>query len=129
MPAARDLTVAVVDDMRSMRAIVRDCLNQIGVTNVTEFGDGAAALEAMKAFPSHLIISDMNMPVMDGLDLLAAVRKTPGLERIAFIMLTSRGDVDLVKKAIALGVNNYLTKPFTAATLRKKIEAVVGALT
>ena len=77
----------------------------------------------------HLVISDMTMPVMDGMALLRAMRLQPNLLGVGFIMLTSRGEAELVKEAIAAGVNNYLVKPFTMATLRRKIEAVFGPLT
>jgi two-component system chemotaxis response regulator CheY len=77
----------------------------------------------------HLVISDLNMPIMDGLALLSAVRAEPRLSNTAFIMLTSSGDAEQVKQAIALGVNNYLVKPFTIGTLKRKIESVFGPLT
>ena len=75
------------------------------------------------------MVSDLNMPVMDGLALLRAVRNEPRLSNTAFIMLSSSGDVELVRQAIALGVNNYLVKPFTLGMLRRKIESVFGPLT
>ena len=77
----------------------------------------------------HLVISDLNMPNMDGLELLRAVRAEPSIAKTAFILLTSRGESDLVRKAISLGVNNYITKPFTFGGLQQKIEAVFGPLT
>jgi two-component system chemotaxis response regulator CheY len=129
MPQAADVEIMVVDDQRAMRTLVRDSLSQIGCASVTECGDGHAALQSLRVRPVHLIISDLNMPVMDGLSLLRAVRGEPQLANIAFIMLTSSGDVEQVKQAIALGVNNYLVKPFTLGMLRRKIESVFGPLT
>lgn len=129
MPAASALEVLVVDDQRAMRSLVIDSLRHFGVSKIVECGDGKEALQELLTRPRHMVISDLNMPVMDGLQLLEAVRKDPGLKTLAFIMLTSRGEVELVKKAVALGVNNYLMKPFSADGLRKKIEAVVGPLT
>ena len=79
--------------------------------------------------PFQLVISDYNMPKLDGLGLLRAVRSHPPISKTAFIMLTGRADKDLVERAVQFGVNNYLVKPFTVATLREKIEAVFGALT
>ena len=79
--------------------------------------------------PYQLVISDYNMPKLDGLGLLRAVRSHPPISKTAFIMLTGRADKDLVQRAVQFGVNNYLVKPFTVATLREKIEAVFGALT
>jgi two-component system chemotaxis response regulator CheY len=129
MPQAADIEIMVVDDQRAMRALVRNSLAQIGCACVSEFADGAEALQSLRARPVHLVISDLNMPVMDGLALLRAVRSERTLANTAFIMLTSSSDVELVKQAIALGVNNYLVKPFTLGTLKRKIESVFGPLT
>ena len=129
MPQASTVEIMVVDDQRAMRALVRDSLAQIGCGRVSECGDGHEALQSLRARPVHLVVSDLNMPVMDGLTLLRAVRSEPSLANTAFIMLTSSGDVELVKQAIALGVNNYLVKPFTLGTLKRKIESVFGPLT
>ena len=78
--------------------------------------------------PPHLIISDYNMPKLDGLGLLRAVRAHPPTAKTAFIMLTGRADKELVQRAVQYGVNNYLVKPFTVQTLKDKIEAVFGKL-
>lgn len=129
MPQAALVETMLVDDQRAMRSLVRDSLHEIGFRRVMECQDGREALATLKVRPVHLVISDLNMPVMDGLELLRTMRADPQLGGIAFIMLTSRGDAEMVKEAIALGVNNYLVKPFTLATLRKKIEAVFGPLT
>lgn len=129
MPVASALTIMVVDDQRSMRSVVKESLRTIGCHRLTECENGEDALKALALRPVHLIISDLNMPKMDGLGLLRAVRADPALQQTGFIMLTSRGEVDLVKQAMQLGVNNYLTKPFTTATLKKKIESVFGPLT
>ena len=129
MPVAADMQVMIVDDQRAMRNLVRTSVSSLGCVHITECADGREALGVLKAHPVHLIISDLNMPEMDGLELLRAVRAEPNLKGIGFIMLTSRGEVDLVKQAIALGVNNYLMKPFTMGALRGKIEAVFGPLT
>jgi two-component system, chemotaxis family, chemotaxis protein CheY len=129
MPQASTVEIMVVDDQRAMRALVRDSLAQIGCARVSECGDGHEALQSLRARPVHLVVSDLNMPVMDGLTLLRAVRSEPSLANTAFIMLTSNGEVELVKQAIALGVNNYLVKPFTLGMLKRKIESVFGPLT
>ncbi len=89
---------------------------------------GAEALASLNVAPVHLVLSDLHMPNMDGLGLLGEVRKTPKLQKLAFIMLTSAGELDQVKKAVELGVNNYLVKPFTLGTLKRKVEAVIGVL-
>jgi two-component system chemotaxis response regulator CheY len=129
MAQAALVETVVVDDQRAMRSLVRDSLYEIGFRKIVECQDGREALASLKLRPAHLVISDLNMPVMDGLALLRAMKAEPNLGGVAFIMLTSRGDAEMVKEAIALGVNNYLVKPFTLATLRKKIEAVFGPLT
>ena len=129
MPQAASVEIMVVDDQRATRTLVRETLSQIGCARVCECGDGNEALQSLRAKPVHLVVSDLNMPVMDGLALLRAVRAEPGLANTAFIMLTSNGDAEQVKQAIALGVNNYLVKPFTIGTLRRKIESVFGPLT
>ena len=90
---------------------------------------GAQAVLAMLTSKAHLIISDFNMPKLDGLGLLRAVRAHEPIRSTAFIMLTGRADKELVQRAVQFGVNNYLVKPFTVQTLKEKIEAVFGPLT
>ena len=129
MPAASAISVLVVDDQASMRALIRTSLLDIGFRDVRDVGDGEAALRQLVAQPAHLIISDFNMPNLDGLGLLRAVRAHPPLAKMAFIMLTGRADRELVQRAVQFGVNNYLVKPFTVAQLKEKVEAVFGPLT
>ncbi len=129
MPAAAKLDLLVVDDQRAMRALVQSSLLEMGVHMIRECANGHEALRELNIRPAHLVISDLNMPQMDGLELLRNVRATPSIRKTAFILLTSRGEMELVKQAIDLGVNNYLRKPFTMSDLRKKVEAVLGPLT
>lgn len=129
MPAASNLRVLVVDDQQTIRALVRAGLKEIGVQIIEDASDGEAALRQLLAGQYNLIISDYNMPKLDGLSLLRAVRATPQFRSIGFIMLTGRADNELIARAQQFGVNNYLVKPFTNATLREKIEAVFGPLT
>ncbi len=129
MPAASALKVLVVDDQQTIRSLVRNGLREIGVTDVREASDGEDGLRALLTSPANLVISDYNMPKLDGLNFLRAVRAAPQLKNVGFIMLTGRADGDLVQRAVQFGVNNYLIKPFTVATLRQKIEGVYGALT
>jgi two-component system chemotaxis response regulator CheY len=129
MPVAAALKILVVDDHKAMRALVTSTLAELGCRDVFECEDGEEALAALRHRPIHLIISDLNMPKMDGLQLLAAVKQEPAWAKIGFIMLTSRGEIELVKQAIALGVNNYLRKPFSLIQLKQKVEAVMGRLT
>ncbi|MET0336840.1 response regulator [Caulobacter sp. 73W] len=129
MPAASSISVLVVDDQLTMRALVRNGLQQIGFRDVREAADGEEALKNVVAKPVNLIISDFNMPKMDGLALLRAVRAHPPISKTAFVMLTGRADRELVQRAVQFGVNNYLVKPFTVQVLREKIEQVFGQLT
>ena len=126
MTAAANISLLVVDDQKSIRSLVKECLKGLGYSRIAECEDGAQALQHLERNTVHMVISDLNMPNMTGLELLAAVRASPRLKQTGFLMLTSRGEVDLVRQAIALGVNNYLTKPFAMGDLKKKIESVLG---
>ncbi|MFN3656050.1 MAG: response regulator [Pseudolabrys sp.] len=128
MPIAAALKVLVVDDQNSVRQMTRISLEQIGVRVVHEAENGVKAMETASVQPLDLIISDYNMPEMDGLGLLRAVRGHPAARRVPFILVTGRGDRELVVKAAQAGANNYVVKPFTAEILRTKIEQVVGKL-
>jgi two-component system chemotaxis response regulator CheY len=129
MPAASKLTVVVVDDQMTIRTLVRTGLNQIAINDVREFGVAEEALKHIKVHAPNVVISDFNMPGMDGLALLQGIRADVKLKSTAFILLTGRADKELVQRAVQLGANNYLVKPFNIATLKQKIEQVVGALT
>ena len=129
MPAAVSLHCLVVDDQMTMRSLVRTSLQQLGVREIREAADGEIALREIVTKPAHLIISDFNMPNLDGLGLLRAIRAHPPTSKTAFIMLTGRADRELVQRAVQFGVNNYLVKPFTTAQLKDKLEGVFGPLT
>ena len=129
MPAASAMRVLVVDDQLTMRSLVRAGLKELGITDVHEAVDGEEAFKALTGRPVQLVVSDFNMPRLNGLSLLRMVRAHEPTRTTAFIMLTGRADRELVQRAMQLGVNNFLVKPFTVATLREKIEAVFGALT
>jgi two-component system chemotaxis response regulator CheY len=128
MPVASSLKVLVVDDQTSVRQMTRLTLEQIGVKLIHEAENGTQAVEKATVQPLDLIISDFNMPEMDGLGLLRAIRGHPSARRVPFILVTGRGDRELVVKAAQAGANNYVVKPFTADILRNKIEQVVGKL-
>ena len=130
MPAARSIKVLIVDDQQTIRSLVRTGLQQLGFVDFDEAPDGEQAFRHLLGVqPAKLVISDFNMPKLDGLGLLRAIRAHEPIKNTAFIMLTGRADVDLVKRAAQYGANNYLVKPFTVATLRDKIQTVFGALT
>jgi two-component system chemotaxis response regulator CheY len=128
MPAASSINVLVVDDQQTIRSLVRSGLQQLGFGEIREAVDGEEGLRQMLIKPAQLVISDYNMPKLDGLGLLRAIRAHPPIRTTAVIMLTGRADKDLVQRAVQFGVNNYLVKPFTVATLKDKIEAVFGVL-
>lgn len=119
----------VVDDTSVSRMLLVDGLNQIGITNVALAKDGEECLKAMMAAPSHLVLSDFNMPKLDGLQLLRALREYTPTKQVGFILVTGRGDKTLIDQARAFGLNNYLPKPFTVPSLKATLEAVVGKLT
>jgi two-component system chemotaxis response regulator CheY len=129
MPAASSISVLIVDDQQTMRSLVRSGLQQLGFSTFVEAPDGEEGLRNMLTRNVQLVISDFNMPKLDGLGLLRAIRSHPPIRSTAFIMLTGRADKELVQRAVQFGVNNYLVKPFTVAVLKEKIEAVVGVLT
>ncbi len=128
MPAASAIRVMVVDDQTSMRAMIRRTLQDLGFKDVRDRPSAQEALAAIRTDRVHLIISDYNMPDMDGLQFLEAVRADPVIGKTVFIMLTGSADREVVQKAATLGVNNYVVKPFAPAALKEKIERVFGEL-
>lgn len=128
MPAASQIRALIVDDQTSVRSILANSLSEIGFTHIAQRKDGTEALAFLKDNPTHLVISDFNMPNMDGLALLRAVRANPTTQKVAFIILTGEANKDLVQDAIKAGVNNFLAKPYTVAKLREVLEKVFGAL-
>ncbi|MEM9010853.1 MAG: response regulator [Pseudomonadota bacterium] len=127
--ALRDkLRVMVVDDMSVSRGLIMQALDRMGIAHVDWQNDAQSALKAMLARPVHLVISDFNMPGMDGLAFLQAVRSQKATQRAGFIMVTGSADPTLLARGQRLGLNNYLKKPFTPEELRTSIERVVGRL-
>lgn len=129
MPQASKISVVVVDDQATMRNLIRASLNQIGITETREYGSANAAFAALQAAPAHIVLSDFNMPEVDGLEFLRVLRAVPKFQNTGFILLTGRADKDLVLRAAQFGANNYIVKPFTTQTLKDKLEQVVGAIT
>lgn len=125
MPSSQ-LNVLVVDDFQSMRRIIKNLLEQIGFTQIFEAKDGKSALAELSKREIGLIISDWNMAPMTGLELLQNIRGQDKLKSLPFIMVTAESKTDNVVAAKEAGVDNYIVKPFNAATLKSKIEAVIG---
>jgi len=120
------MNVLIVDDYKTMLRIVGNLLKQLGFTNIDEATDGATALEKMLQKNYGLVISDWNMEPMTGLQLLKEVRSDIKLKAVPFIMVTAESKTENVVAAKQAGVNNYIVKPFNAATLKGKIAAVIG---
>lgn len=120
------MPVLVVDDYKTMLRIISNLLKQLGFENVEEASDGTEALDKMKKASYGLVISDWNMEPMTGYELLLKVRADDGLKRTPFIMVTAESKTENVIAAKKAGVNNYIVKPFNAATLKQKITAVLG---
>lgn len=127
--ALRDqIRIMVVDDMSTSRGLITQALEGFGVRNITTAENGHHALLAIAEYPVHLVISDYNMPEMDGLHLLQHLRRTPQTKEVGFVLITGRADQKIVDHGQKLGMNNYLSKPFKPDALRTCIEAVVGRL-
>jgi two-component system chemotaxis response regulator CheY len=118
----------VVDDMSTSRGLITQALDAFGIRNVTTAENGMDALKSIASHPVHLVISDYNMPQMDGLQLLHHLRASPKTKGVGFILITGRAEQQIVDHGKKLGMNNYLKKPFEQAGLRSCIEAVVGRL-
>lgn len=123
-----NLRVMVVDDMATSRGLITQALDDIGVKNYITENDGNRALERMAGSPVHLVLSDYNMPGLDGLGLLKAVRSQPATQKVGFILVTGRPTPEIVGQAKKLGLNNMIKKPFTSASMKQCIESVVGRL-
>ncbi len=127
--ALRDsLRVMVVDDMATSRGLIIQALEELRIRQIDFKKDGDEALRALVANPVHLVISDYNMPGMDGLGLLKALRETKVTHAIGFILITGTAERDMIERGQKLGMNNFLRKPFTTEGMRNCIQAVVGAL-
>lgn len=126
MAVDKGMSVLIVDDYKTMLRIVRNLLKQLGFENVDEAMDGSSALEKIKAKNYGLVISDWNMEPMTGLDLLKQVRGGDQNPKVPFIMITAESKTENVVAAKQAGVDNYIVKPFNAATLKTKLTAVLG---
>lgn len=120
------MPVLVVDDYKTMIRIIRNLLTQLGFTNIDDAADGKEALEKMRENKFGLVISDWNMEPMTGYELLREVRADDSLKNTPFIMVTAESKTENVIAAKKAGVNNYIVKPFNAATLKVKLTAVLG---
>jgi two-component system, chemotaxis family, chemotaxis protein CheY len=122
------LRVMIVDDMTVSRQLIEQAIDEIGIKNVQTESDPKVALGKLIANPAHLVISDMNMPGMSGLQMLGSLRQNKSTQRIAFILITGTPSPEVIRDGQALGMNNLVKKPFTTVTLKASIERVVGRL-
>ena len=122
------LRVMVVDDMSTSRGLITQALDEIGIKNYVTENNGKGALQKLASTPVHLVLSDFNMPELDGLGLLKAVRQNKSTQRMGFILVTGKPTAEMVAQAKALGLNNMIKKPFTSDAMRQCIESVVGKL-
>ncbi len=118
----------VVDDFSTMRRIVRNLLKELGYTNADEAEDGAIALQKLKGGGYDFVVSDWNMPNMDGLQLLQAVRADPALKHLPVLMITAEAKKENIIAAAQAGAHGYIVKPFTAATLNEKLAKIFEKL-
>ena len=123
------MKVLVVDDMSTMRRIVRNVLKQIGYTSVEEAPDGKEALKKLKGGGFGLVVTDWNMPVMTGLELLKVIRVDAELKILPVLMVTAEAQKENIIEAIQAGVSNYVVKPFTAEALLEKLTKVFAKKT
>lgn len=128
MSLKESIRVMIVDDMSTSRGILMNTLYEIGIKKVDFTRDGEEALKTLVGNPAHLVISDYNMPGMDGIQLLKALRDHKPTAKVGFILVTGTEDPEIIKKGMEYGLNNYLKKPFTAESLEKCITRVTGPL-
>ncbi len=121
-----DMKILIVDDFSTMRRIEKNILKHLGFNEIDEAGDGAEALQKLKSKKYDFIISDWNMPNMEGIELLRAVRADEDLKSLPFLMVTAEAEKASVLLAIKEGVSNYVVKPFTEEVIKAKIEQIFG---
>ena len=118
------LKFLVVDDFSTMRRIVRNLMKELGYTNVEEAEDGAIALQKLRSGPFDFVVTDWNMPNMDGLTLLQTVRSDPNLKHLPVLMITAEAKKENIIAAAQAGASGYIVKPFTAGTLGEKMAKI-----
>lgn len=124
---SKNLRFLVVDDFSTMRRIVKNLLNDLGYANVQEADDGQTALPMLKSGGFDFLVTDWNMPGMPGLELLKAVRSDPNLADLPVLLVTAEAKREQIVEAAQAGVNGYVVKPFTAQTLKEKIEKILAS--
>ncbi|WP_459863694.1 chemotaxis response regulator CheY [Endothiovibrio diazotrophicus] len=118
------MKILIVDDFSTMRRIVKNLLRDLGFNNTHEADDGLTALPMLQSGDFDFLVTDWNMPGMQGIDLLKAVRADPRLAQLPVLMVTAESKREQIVEAAQAGVNGYIVKPFTAQTLKEKIERI-----
>jgi len=124
----KNMKILIVDDFSTMRRIVKNLLRDLGYNNTQEADDGQTALPVLQSTSFDFLITDWNMPGMTGIDLLKAVRADPKLANLPVLMVTAEAKKDQIVEAAQAGVNGYIVKPFTAVTLKEKIDKIFERL-
>lgn len=124
----KNMKVLVVDDFSTMRRIIKNLLRDLGFTNISEADDGSTALPMLKEGDYEFVVTDWNMPGMQGIDLLKAIRADAKLSHIPVLMVTAEAKKEQIVMAAQAGVNGYIVKPFTAATLNTKLDKIFERL-
>ena len=120
----KTMKILIVDDFPTMRRIIKNLLKDLGFENVDEAEDGAMALEKLRNGNFEFVVSDWNMPNMDGLEMLKAIRADPALSKLPVLMVTAEAKKENIIAAAQAGANGYVVKPFTAATLEEKLNKI-----
>jgi two-component system chemotaxis response regulator CheY len=128
MSNPNDLKFLIVDDFSTMRRIVRGLLKEIGYQNAEEAEDGSVALQMLKAGKYDFVVSDINMPVMNGFELLSAVKADDTLKHLPVLMVTAEARKEDIVRAAKDGAAGYIVKPFTKATLEEKVQKIMQKL-
>lgn len=124
----KNMRILVVDDFSTMRRIVKNLLGELGFSNISEADDGKTALPILEKGEIDFLVTDWNMPGMQGIDLLKAVREDDKLQSLPVLMVTAEAKKDQIVAAAQAGVNGYVVKPFTAQTLKEKIDKIFDRL-
>jgi two-component system, chemotaxis family, chemotaxis protein CheY len=119
-----NMKILVVDDFASMRSIVKNTLTMLGYKNIDEAQDGTEALAKLKGGSYDFLVTDWNMPSMNGLELIKTIRSTPSLKSLPILMVTTEGEKTKMVPVIQAGVNNYIKKPFTMNDVKTKIDQI-----
>ncbi len=124
MPTDTNMRILVVDDFSTMRRIIKNILRQLGFNNIEEADDGTTGWEVLNKGGIDFVISDWNMPQMTGIELLRKVRASEEFADMPFLMVTAEAQQENVIEAVQAKVSNYIVKPFTAETLKQKIDKI-----